>query len=133
MPKKLIVFDLNRLEVDKVILLYTISHYFVINPRSQIHCAYLRPFRVFLVPACLNSSGVLKDFTLSVLIFSYSVLVGEWVISKTIYVLLHLVMEYWVFLNFLLFFMVLSIHSESQSCMCSTGLWVCFCFLKEVQ
>lgn len=52
LPKKLIVFDLSRLEDDNVISLSTISHYFVVSPKS--------PFRVFLVPACLNSLGVLR-------------------------------------------------------------------------
>jgi len=59
-----------------------------------MHCACLRAFGGFLVPACLNSSGELKDFVRSVLIFSYSMLLGEWLISTIIYVLQYLVMGY---------------------------------------
>lgn len=52
------------------------------------------------VPACLNSSGELKDFILGVSVFRCSMLLGEWVISKTIHALQYLVMGYWDFFFF---------------------------------
>lgn len=87
-----------------------------------MHCAYLRPVRVFLVPVCLNSSGELKDLILHCFNFQLFHAIGR--VSDQQNNISTPVFGYFFFklLNFL--FITLSIRLESHSCMCSTGFMV---------